>query len=299
MKKKNILLIILLSLTLPGLGQIKGNGKIETLKRSLALFSELEVNFPAKVIVNCKSLAQLEIVTDENIFEGIEIRNAGGKLSILQEKWISPTQITITIGVPFLSKLTTGGYGDFYVNNLEGSTFYLDNAVGNVHLAGQVERLEVEMNKGYLDALKLETKEAYATFDGYGEMRIHVSEYYEIKRGTMTSSKRVTKPGSFRITKKSIEGFMVMTPFKEDKKKGKVERISLKLHNNQASKVDLYIQGPEQHPFSYGISIQPFLKRKENFPLGTEIYLDKILGKELLYTVQLEDRDQVVKLFNR
>lgn len=297
-KKKVALIVLLLSLSFPTFSQIKGNGKIETLKRSLAIFSELEVNFPAKVIVNCKSLAQVEIVTDENIFEGIEIRNTGGKLSILQDKWISPTEITITIGVPFLSKLTTGGYGDFYVNNLAGSKFHLDNAVAKVHLAGQIERLDVNMQKGNLDALNLDAKEAYIIFDGYGEVILHVLEYYEVRRGTMTSSKRVTEPGTVRITKKSIEGFMVMTPFKADTQKGKIEQINLKLHNNQASKVALFIQGPERVPFSYGLSIQPFLKRNEHFPSGTKIYLDKMLGRELLHTVSLEDKGKVVKLFN-
>lgn len=277
--------------------QIKGNGIMETRIRSLSLFTELEVDFPAHVTVNCKELAKLEITADENVFKGIEIKHEGGKLRILQKEWIQPTKnVKITIGAPFLHKLTTSGYGEFFINNLDGPLFSVNNPVGKVHLAGKVEKLEVNMRTGTLEALQLHSKKAEVNIEGYGEAKIHAIEHLKARVGDNKEDKWLDKGTNIRLIKDDAESWITYGSW-EEKKLDAPKRIDLKLKNNSGAKADFFVEGPRGNSFSYGFPIKAGASRKENFPIGSRIYLDKLLGRKLIHTVTASDANQTVSLF--
>lgn len=277
--------------------QIKGNGIMETRIRSLSLFTELEVDFPAHVTVNCQELAKLEITADENVFEGIAIKHEGGKLRILQEKWIQPTKnVQITIGAPFLHKLSTSGYGEFFINNLDGPFFSVNNPVGTVHLAGKIEQLEVNMRNGKLEALQLHSKKATVNIEGYGEAKIHAIEHLKARVGEHKADKWLDKGVNIRLIKDDAENWITYGSW-EEKKPDAPQRIDLKLKNNSGTKADFIVEGPRGNRFGYGFPIKAGAIRKENFPIGSRIYLDKLLGRKLIHTVSAADANQTVSLF--
>lgn len=293
---KTVLIIITIScLYLTSFAQINGNKKIITQTRSLGLFTQLEVDFPAEVEVICQTIPHLEITVDENVMPYINIKMEGSKLRILQGQWIEPSQLTrITIGTAFLHQLETGGYGQFWVRNIKTPEFRLINPVGTVELEGSTDLLKMDVQTGQADASRLKAKNIEVHISSFGSAIIYPTDLLEANISSEGSIIYVHKP-----LKIKGEGNIRHIDELEEKPLPKTKYIELTLKNNSNSKIDVYVQGPPHRRFSYGIPFKAEQKRTETFPVGTRIYLDRVITRKLLVTIEDKDENQTVNLFDR
>ncbi|MEZ4824777.1 MAG: DUF2807 domain-containing protein [Bacteroidia bacterium] len=292
--KRNIL-ILLAAIWLPLFlsAQVNGNRKMITDIRSTGVFSGVKVNFPAEVEIVCQTIPHLEITVDENILPWIEVKMEGAMLHILQGKWIEPSQpVRIVIGTAFLHRLETGGYGEYWVKNIDAPVFTLVNPVGTVQLEGRTDRLIATVNTGRVDASQLNASEADITVTSYGSVQVRAKEVLRAQVADNGKVVYVEKPGNIYGT-----GPIVSAENENPPAVMKPRYIQVTLVNNSPSKIDMIIQGPPGHRFSYGAPLRAGQRRTEEVPLGTRIYLDQIIIRKLLVTISETDENQVVKLF--
>ena len=298
MKTRLLLLALFIVVPLYALfAQVNGNGKLETQTRSVGIFSILEINFPAEVEIECGTLPRVEITAEENLMKYIKVDHSGNKLSIEPTKWIEPRkQIQIRVGVAFLHRLNTSGYGNYWVRNLNTPSFHLQNLVGTTVLEGAVKDLTIQQETGQVDATQLEVTNAQVKIWSHGKARVKVSgtlnaevadEGIVIYEGKPEKLEKKTKSGGVVIDAAS---HVEETP-------PEIKYISLTLHNNSRGKIDIYIKGPPHRRFSYGAPFRANQKREENFPVGTKIYLDKVFTRKLLLKIEEAHEGKVVSLF--
>ncbi|MEZ4773539.1 MAG: DUF2807 domain-containing protein [Bacteroidia bacterium] len=288
---------ILLGIFLPivSFAQINGNGKIITTTRSAGIFTSVEVDFPAEVEIICQTIPHLEITVDENVLPYIDVKTEGAKLRILQGKWIEPSQkVRIKIGTAFLHKLETGGYGEYWVRNIDSPIFTLLNPVGTVEVEGKTDNFQVTVNTGKVDASQLVAKQVSAQINSRGWVKVHAVDLLETQIAENGKVIYTEKPG--KITG---SGPVVSADQVENEVVPEVKYIKLELLNNSSSKIDIVIQGPPHRRFSYGIPFKAGQRRAENVPVGTRLYLDQIITRKLLVTITEENENQVVKLFDK
>ena len=290
-----IIIFAIFCLYLTSFAQINGNKKIITQTRSLGLFTQLEVDFPAELEVICQTIPHLEITVDENVMPYINIKMEGSKLRILQGQWIEPSQLTkITIGTAFLHQLETGGYGQFWVRNIKTPEFRLINPVGTVELEGTTDRLQMDIQTGKVDASLLQAKNIEVHISSFGSAIIYPTDLLEVNISSEGSIIYIHKPQKIRG-----EGNIKHIDDLEDQPVPETKYIELALKNNSNSKIDVYVQGPPHRRFSYGIPFRAGQKRTEIFPVGTRIYLDQVVTRKLLATIEDKDENQTVNLFDR
>ncbi|MDX2250333.1 MAG: DUF2807 domain-containing protein [Bacteroidia bacterium] len=294
---KRFILIFLFGIFIPlmAFSQINGNGQIITTTRSAGVFTGIVIDFPAEVEIICQTIPHLEITTDKNILPYIQVETEGATLKILQGKWIEPTQtVRIKIGTAFLHKLETGGYGEYWVRNIQSPVFKLHNPVGTVELEGTTDYLEVSINTGKVDASQLVARHVKAEIHSFGQAKVHALDMLEAEVAVNGKLIYLEKPEQIKGT-----GPIVSLSQVEDEPAVEVKYIKLILMNNSLSKVDLYIQGPPHRRFSYGIPLGAGQRRKEELPVGTRIYLDQVITRKLLATIEEKDENQLVKLFEK
>lgn len=295
---KSFPLLILLFSSCLGLAQIPGNGQVKTRTQSLGMFSILKIEFPAQVEVVCQSLPHLEITTDANLFSFIKVDAYGSALRMYTTDELVPSKdIEIKIGTAFLHELETGFNGEYWVKAIDGPKFKLKNIAATATLEGETGELRIMSETGKTDATQLIYNKAYVNVWDQGEIRLGGGELLE---ATASKKGRVIyqgKPSYLKANQKS--GGKVLAAHEAGESTPALVYFDLSLRNNSGKKVDLFIKGPPRHPFSYGAPIQAFQKRKEHFPVGTKIYLDKPIGKVLLLKITEADKGQTVNLFDK
>ncbi|MCB0607327.1 MAG: DUF2807 domain-containing protein [Lewinellaceae bacterium] len=301
--KKQILVMLaaltfLAALPAQSSGLVKGDGNIQTSKRSMGIFTAVSVNFPAEVEVVCKSFPFLEITTDKNILDKIEVSESGGELSISQQGWIEPSKgVSIKIGAAYIDHLETGGYGNYTVTGIDVSAFNLVNPVGKVTLKGKAGELNVNLATGSVDAAGLIAGKALVQISSWGTAKIYATESvggYVTGRGKVEISGNPPK-----IDLNTSEGVVQQASGNADAAAPAIQYVNVKVRNNRMSGVDVVIQGPEERRFSYGTSFMGFQGKKEYFPVGTEIYeVDKSGEKtRMLVRIEAASDGKTVNLF--
>ena len=274
--------------------QVNGNGKIVTREFTVKDFKNLLVNFPANLVIDCSKEYSLKITTDENIFKCIGIKNTSGNLSITQEKWLEASNgVQIKIGVEGLEMLETGGYGQTLVKNISGKNFNLLNPVGNVTLTGTVENFSFKTHKGEIDATKLLTTNIDAKITGRG-----LAELGDFK--TIVST--VDEDGNITTKGSPFDGVDNKNEVAEapnnQLKRTTPKYIDIKVSNNSFQRLHTVVQGPTNRRFSYGLPFFPYQKRKERWPVGTQLFKENPDGTRiLLTTIGAEDEGKVVEVF--
>jgi len=277
--------------------QVNGNGKINTVSQSIQDFDELEISFPAKVTIACGETPGLSITTDENIFKQLDIYEGESRLTIDPKKWIEPTQIAIEITVPTFKKLKTGGYGNYKITGLNAPAFQLQNIVATVKIEGRVEEFNLMSETGKTDASQLVAQNVQVGLWSHGKAIVNPVESLHANVTGDGEVIYVNRPQKFK-TKEKQGGSVISLAEQKEEILSKPRYFNVALKNNSGKKVDLIVRGPKSHRFSYGLPLRAGQKRKERFPVGTEIFLDKVLGKKLLATVKETDENGTIKLFN-
>jgi len=79
------------------------------------------------------------------------------------------------------------------------------------------------------------------------------------------------------------------------------EYITVKIKNNSWNRQSLEVKGPKKDGsyFGYGFPMMAGSTKKERWTVGTKVYKKTALGsRKLLLTIQKEDANKTVKLFD-
>lgn len=281
-------------------GQVNGNGSYQSKTFDLSEFDQIEITFPAKVEINTNRNQNIEINTDENIFNYLKVAVEDKRLIIDQIEWIEPSnKAAITISLPYLDYLKTGGYGVYSINVEDGKNITVDNPVATLTMMGTTETLTYSSNTGKLFAEDLITNDVEVNIMSFGIARLQAKNSIKgilMGRGTISY---LYKPETLTI--RNGQGgnvFSIEDEKQFETRKRDVKYVNIKLHNNKLKRIHTRIEGPIESPFGYGAPFNPLQKRKERFPIGTKIYRKGLLGTEtLLYEVSESDDGKTVKLF--
>ena len=284
---------------------VRGSGDILEQTRPQGLFTAVDLDFSANLHITCGTMPSLTINADENILPHIGSRVKGRTLFITQDKWIEPSaQIEIRIGTTQCSSLKTSGYSDAWVYGLDVNRFELDGGVGNVTLEGKVDDLFIRTERGRIHTAELEARHAEVNASGDSEVLIRATEKLKIIASEDAQVFYAGEaPGLFdvntsddAIVKSTSENATGEGLFDEP---GEVVRVQFRLHNNSGKRQNFYVRGRhETGKFSYGFPMGANSYRKENWPVGTKVYLvNKIGTRKLIYTVEESDSGNAVDLF--
>ena len=277
-----------------------GNGNITKQVRPLSQFKSVSLDFTAEVIIVNGETPSFHIEGEDNILPNIGTKIRGGTLYISQDRWIEPTQrVQIRVGTPFISELTTSGYSKVTVENLKGPRLRLDIGVGTVTLQGASDRVMIRTKTGNIDATRLETKYVDVAISSHGEVML--SEVDELVVNVSERGK-VVYAGDPVIKNNNDENKNALVhagDYRKPENKN-VTYIPLTLVNNSRQRVNLKVEGPQNRNFSYGFSMSPTTKRREDWPIGTRLYTESgLLSDKLLLVVTEEMTSKEVDIFTK
>lgn len=290
-------LIVLLFLGGAVSAQVRGSGSIVTKTIKLDDFTEIRNELTSRIEIDVTQEAGLSITIDENLIEYAEIGVTDGVLSIVQGKWIQPSKgIKIKIGAPELRNFENTSHSQISLVNLNTERFNLVSSVGEIKLQGRVKELFASTGTGEIDALELEVQKANVSISSFGQIKVNAREVLEAS--VSGNGKVVYWEEPDLLKSKTKKGGQVLSLEEDNAPVKEVAYVNVTLYNNSESRINIEIQGPKERRFGYGAPINGFRKRKERFPVGTQIYLKRaVLNDRLLVTITEEDAGKTVNLF--
>lgn len=174
---KLVVLVVMLVFTTSVQAQIKGNGEWTQNIAELPPFEKIENGLSSEMSIVVGDKSEMNLSTDQNLIDYIQMEVIDGTLIIDQKEWISPSQrIRISIQTPILNSFTNSAHGTYTIKDVSAKTFLLNPAVGNVVLDGKAEELIVNTNVAKIDATKLVAINANITIESFGEVRVNKVE---------------------------------------------------------------------------------------------------------------------------
>jgi uncharacterized membrane protein YphA (DoxX/SURF4 family) len=274
---------------------INGNGKVKTETKVVEKITRVQVETYCNVTVKCGAMPRLEIPTDENIFEYLEVKERGGTLVIDANGWIEPTQIHVTLYTPYIHEFSNSGWGNIRIEDLQTEELYVEGRTGHFVMTGEVEKLKLKVGTGTVNAIALSAKEVFIDSDGHGNTQVMASEFLEVTGGTGNIRYEGEPTIENRSESKRINIQHVSVKIEEPK----IEYVEFTLVNNSNRKRDFYIYGPPGASFSYGFPMKPGQERTKIKPVGTEIYLENWYGGKgsLVLTITKDMQGKTLSLF--
>ncbi len=296
MSRSILFILALFVSTLIANAQVEGNAKRETRLLDLADFSELRVQIEANMIIDCQEEPRLEITTDANLFEYLEIETKGNILILKQKEDIQPTRgIQISLGAKDMAVLQTGAAATIQVVGIDRDDFRLVNPGATVLLEGKTEELRLAIEVGQVEASRLTTERAVVDIWSSGIATINASEKVS---GKISNGGRLIYHGSPAIVNTNTsEGGITLAVQHENEGETQGARfasdapIQVSVINKTGAFLQTVVRGPGLNPFSYGLPFQPGITREENWPVGTKVFLVNKMGmRSLLFEVQASDQ---------
>jgi hypothetical protein len=184
---------------------MRGNGRITTDQRTIAVFSEIEADGAFQIEWR-SGAAALSITTDENLLRYISNQNIDGRLRLHSERNLWPTHgIKIVVSSPtrLAAKLT--GATRLIANQLSGGKFAVESSgAATVTLDGAIDELLADMTgAGELKAGLLQTKTAELSATGAADADIAVSDTLKV---SITGAGKVIYSGNPPTIEKHITG---------------------------------------------------------------------------------------------
>ncbi len=193
------LLIGVLSITAINAQTVKGNKQVETQKRQVESYQEIELIGSLKANLVYGKEGEISITTDSNILEYVEVYVKNNKLVLKVKtgvRYTSKKGIVVDVPVEDIEKLSVVGSGDIIGNytlkdkNLNlvvngSGDIILDTesesvvanvaGSGDINLTGTAKNLKATVTgSGEITANKLISNEAVLTVNGSGEIESHV-----------------------------------------------------------------------------------------------------------------------------
>ena len=295
--KKITYLLLLCAISTTSFAQIKGDKNIVSSTFPIQNLQEIEINLTGEIVIDMAGAEEITITTDKNLlpFIGRDIKN--GKMNLTQLEWISSSQgHQITIGAPALQKLISDAHSDVYVNNMSVEDFTVEANVGTVYLNGTAANVRIVNNVATVNASGLVAQNGDINITNWGSVTANVVKELSLL---------VDKNGKVDLvnTPLSVNGKPgdLMTGLEERVVDESIQFINFKIKNNSWNRNKFVVVGPKPDgtSFSYGFALWPRQSRSERWTVGTKIYKKNSLGaRDLLVTIQPEDENQVVNLFN-
>lgn len=287
---------VLIGFTLLANAQIEGNEKRETRLLDPADFTELRVHIAANMIIDCQAEGRLEITTDANLFEYLEIEVQGNVLILSQKADIKPSRgIQISLGAKDMAVLQTSTTATIQVVGIDREDLRIVNPAATILLEGKTQELRLAIEKGQVEASRLQTQKAIVDIWSSGIATVNASE--EVS-GKITNGGRLIYHGSpANVNTNTSEGGITLAVQHKRQKNPNGARfaanapISLTIVNKTGEFLQTAVRGPGPRPFGYGLPFQPGISREENWPIGTKVFLVNKLGmRSLLFEVQASDQ---------
>lgn len=296
MSKSLLLFLAVFACTLVANAQVEGNAKRETRLLDLDTFTELRVQIEANMIIDCQQEERLEITTDANLFEYLEIETKGNILIIKQKADIKPTSgIQISLGAKDMAVLQTSAAATIQVVGIDRDDFRLVNPAATVLLEGKTEELRLAIEVGQVEASRLQTERAVVDIWSSGIATVNASDAVS---GKITNGGRLIYHGSpAEVNTNTSEGGISLAVQHERQENPNGARfaadapIKLTIINKTGDFLQTVVRGPGPRPFGYGLPFQPGITREETWPIGTKVFLVNKLGmRSLLFEVQPSDQ---------
>ena len=185
-------------------GSIRGSGNLETETRSPGAFSEIEIRYPADILIQQGEEESVTVTADDNLLPQLQTAVSSGMLVIdnSEDGWnrrVRASQtIQITITVQEVNEITFDSAGSVEINDLTGSSLLVTlqgagsiemNSVtldrlevsvqgaGSMEASGEVDHLVVSIDGlGSLNAEGLTAQTAEVSVDGLGSATVRVDQ---------------------------------------------------------------------------------------------------------------------------
>jgi Putative auto-transporter adhesin, head GIN domain len=264
---------------------LTGNGISKTVVYDLKPFDMLEILWlGGNIEVEYgASKSDISIVTDENIYDLLLVKNTEGVLHLeiknnyANRLWlednVSKIKITTTLQP---RKIVYKANAEASFKNISTKILKIEkDENGNIQLEGKVELLDIDKSdNGSIHAEKLVAESVKVDMSGNGSVWVNVKN----------------------ILKKSVKGNGGFMNIADGKivNSAPIKRVNVTLYNPENSKKSYYVKGPNDDgsAFSYGIGLEGMGKKMERFTVGTKIYYKR----KLVATMKETDDNQVVKL---
>ncbi len=278
------------------MAQVKGNGEVISKAFDIIPINKFELNMYADVILDASMSSKVIINAESNLIDKIDFEVVNGVLNLQQKEWIQSTRpIQITIGVPSLKNVEVGSNETLRVVNLNQDQLALTALIGKIEAEGSVGVLNLNAERGIVDASELEAKTVQLNIWNAGKVVINATE--EV-RGDVDKNAKIKFVKEPKIVASNIK--------KLYEKKGRslfrnAEYISFKIKNNSWNRNQFAVKGPKVDGtfFGYGFPMMPGAVKKERWTVGTKVYKVNKLGvKKLLVEIKKENEGQVINLFD-
>lgn len=277
--------------------QVKGSGEMVTQLIEVQSFNKIKNSLSSNINIVVGEEHKLSITIDENLLELIDIEVIDGELDINQKEWISPTKkIQIKITAPQLVKFNNSAHGSYTITNIVTEQFNVMSPVGDIILTGKVKDLSIGTEVGDINATNLIASNAEVKIWSFGTVTIHAINKLD---ANVSKNGKVVYVQEPEVLKKKIrEGGQVISLEENNAPAKEVVYINVKLKNNSSGRVNIVFEGPKEASFGYGAPFNLLQTRKERFPVGTKVYLQRPLWKnKLLLEIKEENAGQTIKLF--
>jgi Putative auto-transporter adhesin, head GIN domain len=264
---------------------LTGNGKSKTVVYDIKPFDMLEILWLCGNIEveYGASKSDISIVTDENIFDLLLVKNTEGVLQLeiknnyTNRLWLEDNVSKIKI------RTTSQPRSIVYKANAEAKFKNINAKIlkinkdenGSIQLVGKVDMLDIDKSdNGSIHAEKLVAESVKVDMSGNGS--VWVNAQYILK-------KSVSGNGGFMNI---ADGKIVNS--------APIKRVNVTLYNPENSKKSYSVAGPNDDgsAFSYGIGLEAMGKKMERFTVGTKLYYKR----KLVATLKESDDNQVIKL---
>ncbi|WP_298317111.1 DUF2807 domain-containing protein [uncultured Aquimarina sp.] len=293
---KKIINILLLSVSITTIAQIKGNKEIITKTFNTTNIENIKINFYAQVIIDQSKEESLTITTDANLFDYIDKEVVNGTLHLDQKEWIQPSEnAKIVIGAPNIRKVESGTHDTTRIINLNNNYIQVLAPIGKIFMDGKTKELRIAAELATIDASSLVAENARVDIWSRGSAKVYVTNELDTKLSKDAKLKILNTPEKIKGDARKV-----IVRSKKKTKDDLVKYIKFEIKNNSLTRNQFFVIGPKPDgsKFSYGFPMMPQATRKENWTTGTKVYKVSMLGKrKLLITIKEEDEDKTVALF--
>lgn len=229
---------------------VRGNGKLQTISRTVRSFNKLVVKSTyLNVAVFCSKMPLVEITTDANLLPYLTTNVDDRTLTLDNKKgyYLIPTHCLIRVSTEFLNQLET--YRETLsvkVTDIDTHTFDLityEGQLTKIQLEGQTEIFNLKNAGAGVDARKLAAKSVKVTAKTDQNVLVLAAETLEV---TMTGAGKFTCLGNPKILKSRLEDQQKKHIAADEKLKKALEKtpiIRVKLLNNADEERIFYVTG--------------------------------------------------------
>ena len=165
---------------------LKGEGPVVMQSRSIASpYQRIRSDIFAEVLITQGPFEDIILEGQQNILDQISIEIINSTLRLELDRCINVEEaVTIYITLPDIESLVQAGVGDFIAqNDFLLSDLQVDlEGVGDIHLRGAVEMLDIELDPGVgnIRAFDLISDFCNVRLEGVGDVEVYVNEELEV-----------------------------------------------------------------------------------------------------------------------